>query len=160
MEQHNPQEKRLYRSKTDRVILGVCGGLGEYFDIDPIIFRIAFIALTIGAGSGVLLYIVLALLTPQSPATNTDKGKLQPVDFKEKVDGLVSELKENSTHQKKSGGALRLFFGLLFLIIGFGLLAQNLNLIPRFMFDFSILVNLWPIIIILIGVSLLSNAKR
>lgn len=160
MEQHNSQEKRLYRSRTDRVILGVCGGLGEYFDIDPIIFRIAFIALTIGVGSGVLLYIVLALLTPQSPTTDADKDKSQPIDLKEKVNGLASELKESSTHQRKSGGALRLFLGLLFLVIGFGLLAQNLNLIPRVVFDFSILVNLWPIIIILIGISLLSTTKR
>ena len=53
------EETRLYRSTRDRVFAGVAGGLGEYFNVDPIIFRIGFIALTLGAGSGVLIYIML-----------------------------------------------------------------------------------------------------
>lgn len=56
--------KRLYRSESDRKIAGICGGLAEYFDIDPVIPRIVFVALLIGAGSGLLLYIIMWFIIP------------------------------------------------------------------------------------------------
>jgi phage shock protein PspC (stress-responsive transcriptional regulator) len=60
--------KRFYRSKQDRWIAGVAGGLGEYFDIDPILVRLAFIFMaTMGGGTGVILYIILALFVEENP---------------------------------------------------------------------------------------------
>ena len=67
MEQGQKQPKRLYRSRKSRVIFGVCGGLGEYFEIDPFIVRIIFAAMTLAGGSGILLYLILAFLIPLSP---------------------------------------------------------------------------------------------
>lgn len=58
---------RLYRSDTDHVIAGVSGGLGDYFAVDPIWFRIGFVLLTIGGGSGVLIYLIMWLLVPKAP---------------------------------------------------------------------------------------------
>lgn len=59
-------EHRLYRSNTDRVIGGVCGGLGEYFAIDPVWFRIGFVLLALGGGSGILIYLLMwVILRPQ-----------------------------------------------------------------------------------------------
>jgi len=247
MEQSNLQEKRLYRSRTNRIIFGVCGGLGEYFNIDPIIFRIIFIALTLGAGSGVLIYILLAFLTPKAPISGITNQEPQPINVKDRVEGLASELKElenlpkrrnffgiaivilgvfllfnqllpwkifswgvlwaaliiflgvmilrgggeyskksqdtdeNSTkenfepvqesgvkeketvkeihhyHHKNNGGIFRLFFGLTVLIIGFGFLAQNFNLISGLNLDLSALLKFWPAFIILAGLSILSR---
>lgn len=59
------QPKRLYKSKTNRVLFGVCGGLGEYFNIDPTIFRLIIVLLICGAGSGPLAYIVAAIIIPE-----------------------------------------------------------------------------------------------
>jgi phage shock protein C len=59
--------KRLYRSRTNRKIAGVCGGLGEYFGVDPVIFRIVLLALLLGAGSGVLLYVIFWIAVPEAP---------------------------------------------------------------------------------------------
>ena len=61
-------EKRLQKSLTNKKIAGVCGGLGEYFNVDPVIFRAIFLILFICAGSGVIAYIVFALLmsTPKA----------------------------------------------------------------------------------------------
>jgi len=56
--------KKLYRSIEDRKIAGVCGGLGEYFDLDPVLFRAAFVVLAFLGGLGILLYLVLWLLIP------------------------------------------------------------------------------------------------
>lgn len=59
--------KKLYLSDTDRKIGGVCGGLGEYFDKDPILFRILFIFVTLIFGSGILLYLIMWLIIPRKP---------------------------------------------------------------------------------------------
>lgn len=60
-------QKRYYLSQTERKLSGVCGGLSEYFDIDPLLVRLAFVALVLCGGGGVLIYILLALLAPNGP---------------------------------------------------------------------------------------------
>lgn len=59
------ETRRLHRSRRDRVIAGVCGGLGEYFGINPLVFRIIFVVLAFGAGSAVLPYIILWIILPE-----------------------------------------------------------------------------------------------
>ncbi|MCQ2160278.1 MAG: PspC domain-containing protein [Bacteroidales bacterium] len=56
--------KQLTKSLSDKKLTGVCGGIAEYFNIDPIIIRIAFIILVFGYGVGLLAYILLAILLP------------------------------------------------------------------------------------------------
>lgn len=58
--------KKFYLSNTDRKIGGVCGGLAEYFNIDPLLVRIAFIVLVLGVGTGLWAYIILWLLAPRA----------------------------------------------------------------------------------------------
>ena len=60
-------EKRLYKSRRNRTICGVCGGIGEYFDIDPTIIRILWIVFTFAGGSGLLAYIICALVMSNNP---------------------------------------------------------------------------------------------
>ena len=55
---------RLRLSGTDRKIAGVCGGLGEYFELDPVLFRAAFVVLAFAGGLGILLYLALWLVVP------------------------------------------------------------------------------------------------
>ena len=59
--------KRLYRSNRDIMVCGVCGGIAEYFDIDPTIVRLVAVLLVCGGGSGLLAYLVAALIIPKSP---------------------------------------------------------------------------------------------
>jgi len=59
--------KRLYRSNTNRVIAGVCGGIAEYFNIDPIIIRIIAIALLLAGSAGLWAYIILWIVVPKNP---------------------------------------------------------------------------------------------
>lgn len=61
------EQKRYHLSQTDKKLGGVCGGIAEYFDVDPLLVRIAFIILFLGYGSGLLVYILLWLLAPKSP---------------------------------------------------------------------------------------------
>ncbi len=57
--------KRLYRSKKNRIIAGVCGGLGEYFNIDSTIIRLLWIILTLMGGAGILAYIIAWIIIPE-----------------------------------------------------------------------------------------------
>lgn len=59
--------KRLYRSVRDRRIAGVCGGIAEYFGVDPSLVRLAWIVFSCLGGSGVLAYIVCAIVIPPEP---------------------------------------------------------------------------------------------
>jgi phage shock protein C len=61
------QPKRLYRSRTDSMIAGVCGGLAEYFNIDPALVRLAFVAVLLLGGSAVLIYIIMWIVVPLEP---------------------------------------------------------------------------------------------
>ena len=59
--------RKLYRSKTDRKVAGVCGGLAQYFNIDPTLIRVLFVVLAILGGSGLLLYLALWIIVPNEP---------------------------------------------------------------------------------------------
>ena len=60
-------EKKLYRSKTDQKVAGVCGGIAKYFKIDSSIIRIIWALLILCAGTGLLAYIVCAFVLPEEP---------------------------------------------------------------------------------------------
>ena len=64
-------EKRLYRSRSEKMLFGVTAGLGDYFETDPTIVRLVFVLLCFLGGAGILLYIALAILMPEEPATGT-----------------------------------------------------------------------------------------
>jgi len=95
--------KRLYKSRRDRIIDGVCGGIGEYLGIDPAIVRIIFLLLFLMGGVGLLLYIAGMLIIPPNP------------EHKEK----------SPTEGQKKTSSLLFILGLLLVIIGFGLLLEN-----------------------------------
>ena len=59
--------KRLHKSESDKKLCGVCGGIAEYFDIDPTIVRLGWIIFCLAGGSGVLWYIIAALVMPEDP---------------------------------------------------------------------------------------------
>lgn len=67
--QHNLMEKRLYRSRKNRILSGVCGGIGEYIGIDPVIIRIIWAVLSILGFlfTGIIIYLIMILLIPEEP---------------------------------------------------------------------------------------------
>jgi phage shock protein C len=60
-------EKKLYKSRVDKKLAGVCGGVAEYFGLDPTLVRIGYAVLVLFAGTGLLLYIVCAFIMPEKP---------------------------------------------------------------------------------------------
>lgn len=146
--------KRLYRSYTDKMIGGVCGGLGEYFDIDPVIIRILFVVAVIFGGGGILAYIILWIVIPQKPYTvpkfdNESDAKIESETEPEvKSENTFREfvVQKRNINKNTLGGIILILLGLLFLID---------NFIPHIRFR-----DLWPIILIVIGISIILKARN
>jgi len=132
------EQKKLYRSDKDKVIFGVCGGLGEYFAIDPLIVRLIFIALSFGGGAGLFIYLIFALLVPLE---NKNPKVAQTVGGEKKLD--------NSLNNKDWS----LIIGAVLVIIGISALVSNFW---SFRFIWS---NLWPLLLILAGVMIIFKKK-
>ena len=138
--------KKLYRSKTNRVIFGVCGGLGEYFEIDPLIVRILFIVLSLAHGAGVIAYIILAILVPEDEKKAKKNGDVEPEEKAE-------EVKDGNWFRNAKN-----IFGLLIVLFG-------LNILFEQVFRYSIFswIN-WGIVlglvVILIGARIISKSNK
>ena len=61
------REKRLYRSRNNKMLCGVCGGIAEYFNIDPTLIRLLAVVFGLSGGSGILAYIIAAIIIPDNP---------------------------------------------------------------------------------------------
>lgn len=154
--------KRLYRSRRNRVILGVAGGLAEYFDIDVTIIRIIWVVLgLINPPIGVVGYFICALVVPEMPRTldqNRPLMDVRPVNGQSlstsDIDRELEELARQTgtaapagteptvTHRDHSQNTL--LFGVIIAGVGLMLLAHNL-------FSWINLARLWPALIILVG---------
>jgi phage shock protein C len=72
------ERRRLYRSTTDRRLAGVCGGLAEYFDIDPLLVRIGFVIAALAGGPGIIAYVVLWIAMPKASTDASPPARLAP----------------------------------------------------------------------------------
>lgn len=139
--------KRLYRSRTDRMIGGVCGGLGEYFGVDPTLLRLAFVLVTLAGGAGILIYLVLLIVLPEKP---------QELPAGEGVPALTTEVTGTgaSTEERVRNAML---LGVILILVGFVFLLRNLgiNLFAWFRGDL-----VWPLLLILGGFLLIVRHLR
>ncbi len=150
---------RITKSKTDRIIDGVCGGLAEYFGIDSLLVRLAFVALVFINGIGLILYIVLVIIMPKAekldqPPKETIQENVQ--EMGERIKGAGEELGSafsKKIEDKHTNHAS--WFGIILILIGVIFLLKTLNLIKWFNDDL-----IWPFIIICIGVWLLIKRWR
>ncbi len=127
-------EYRLYRSRKERIVGGVAGGLGEYLGVDPVIVRVLFILLTLATGWGVLLYIILLIVVPEAPEGLLVGGRgYHRLDAHER--GLLL------------GGTL--------VALGLVLLAKEMGV-----WWWVGLRRLWPLLLVAAGVALLIDRTR
>jgi phage shock protein C len=61
------ETRKLYRSRTDRMLGGVCGGLAQYFNMDATLIRVLFVVLTVLGGAGPLIYVAMWIIVPNEP---------------------------------------------------------------------------------------------
>ena len=151
-------KERLYRSRRDRVIGGVASGLGEYLNIDPVLIRVAFVVIALLSGIGVLLYIILWIVIPENYAegiydsTDTNKSDSGDKSDTAEEDFTNKDPKEFYKEYKKSNNG-RTIFGII--LVGAGLIFLGDRLFPFFDFE-----DLFPLLLIGIGVALLVNSIK
>ncbi|MBN2571393.1 MAG: PspC domain-containing protein [Ignavibacteriales bacterium] len=145
------ERQKIYRSRTNRVLGGVCAGLGNYLNLDPVLIRIIFVVLVIAAGSGVLIYIILWIIIPEEPVyiQQSTGQTIEPKDVNENVS--QGNYTQSEQVIKTKNGSGRMIFGVILIIVGLMFLFETL-------FDFLDFEYLGPIILILIGVALLYNS--
>ncbi len=158
-------EKRLYRSRSDRMIWGVCGGLAKYFDIDPTIVRIIAVLLVFTNGVGILAYIILAIVVPlESSEVTTPKDVIKEnvEEMKETASKLGQEIrstfvKEEGESEEAAKARHRRYnvVGIILIVIGILFLLASFNLFWWFRWAY-----LWPLILIAIGLLIILGARR
>ena len=129
--------KRIYRSKYDRMISGVCGGIGEYFTIDVLLVRILWIVITLFGGVGLLLYIAAVIIVPENP------GHL-----------------ESETEQPKKKNDKTFFWGALLIIVGIALIFKQMGLFHYLQIWNVPWQMIWAIMLISLGAFLMFNRNK
>ena len=71
------EPKRLYRSRSKRMLGGVCGGLGEYLNIDPVVLRVIFVIVGFLYGASLLIYLIMWILVPEEPQSEAPLAPVQ-----------------------------------------------------------------------------------
>ncbi|MGM0446600.1 MAG: PspC domain-containing protein [Bacillota bacterium] len=128
-------EKKLYRSRENRVIGGVCGGVGEYFEIDPVIVRIILLLLFFVGGIGFITYIIAWIIIPERPFE------------KENIEVDETVIKEQKEKRMKILGYILFGLGVYFILeIWF-----NINI------EFG--AELWSIGLIILGIVIIFKNK-
>ena len=163
--------KRLYRSSRERILGGVAGGIGDYFDIDPTLVRLAWILLAFAGGVGILGYLVAWIIIPEAPWRSRPPGEEREPGGRAAVGeqptaagtagqggeaGAASAAgnavyEEGERHYRYGSNSGAWIFGAVLVGLGFLLLLRNLwPILWRIPF--------WPVILILVGALLLAGA--
>ncbi len=158
-------DRRLYRSRTDRMIWGVCGGLAKYFNIDPVLVRIIFVLLTLANGIGIVAYIIMAIVVPlegSSAATprettreNIEEIKKSATDFSKDVRDTFARPAPPPEEEVASRHRNRNILGIVLILVGVIVLLASLNVLWWFRWSFF-----WPVILIVIGLLIIFTARR
>jgi len=144
-------EKRLYRSNNNKVIAGVCGGIAEYFNIDPTIIRIIWVVVGLTYGAGIIAYIIASIIIPSRKAdwsSNAWNGQSKSEEYESgfNPDEWKQEPKYDSDRSKNIVGIILIAIGVIFL--------------ARQFFSWIDLKVVLPLIFIAAGVLLIFRSRR
>lgn len=142
--------KKLYKSRENRVVSGVCGGIAEYFDVDPVLIRVLFVLFFFFGGSAILAYIIGMIIIPENPGEYIKKEKKSP--------------KSIQKHEEKSSdpGKNTLLVGSIFILLGLFFLMGQIPFLR--IYYHWIRHNFWeilfPILLISIGFAIIFNRRK
>ena len=158
-------EKRLYRSRSDRMIWGVCGGLAKYFDMDPTIVRVITALSIFLGGVGLWAYIILAIVVPledSKAAEPKDTIKENVEEMKETARELGREIQSTLAGEEGKSEEVakirhhrRNTLGIILIVLGILFLLDSLNI-----FWWLNWGNLWPLALVAIGVLVILSTRR
>ncbi|MFP4111469.1 MAG: PspC domain-containing protein [Candidatus Woesearchaeota archaeon] len=173
------EQKKLYRSRKDKMIAGVCGGLADYFDIDSVWVRLIFVVLLFMEGFGVLIYIIAWAIVPENPNqaktkntfaedaigkvksenkknkkdNNNPKKDIKQARVEKKAEKTSEPEKSTKTDHKNHSKTTGLIFGIVLIFVGvFYLMKRYIAWL-----DFGFV---WPSLLIILGLYLLFKKHK
>jgi phage shock protein C len=162
--------QRLYKSRKDKVLDGVCGGLGNYFDVDSVVIRIIWILATFFTGGiyGIFAYLIAMAIIPREPgqgkstsvhrsshSNDHTTGEEQTKGDISRISDDISNDHQDYTEERKNKFSLLL--GILLIIFGGVLLLERLVGINLRAWFLDIQMYLWPLLLVGLGVFLLTR---
>jgi len=124
--------KRLYKSRTEKVIDGVCGGIADYFGIDPTLVRLLWIASIFAGGAGIILYIIAMIIIPTEPYQQSQNSQAQSgssynynPQTGEKMYDVSSDGKVMRDNDESVSSMVKVIIGAVFLLMGMYFIANN-----------------------------------
>lgn len=146
-------DSRLYRSTTNRMIAGVCGGLGDYLNIDPTFVRLFFVLLALGRGIGGMVYLLFWIIVPlegqRRGASFEDTVRTGSEEIASQARAMGDDLREMVRNPNPQAGVI---IGVALIILGGVFLLDNLHLPWLMWLDFDVV---WPLLLIVGGIALL-----
>jgi phage shock protein PspC (stress-responsive transcriptional regulator) len=153
------ETKKLYRSCKDRILGGVAGGIGEYFEIDPTLIRLV-IAFSFFACFGFFAYLLAWIIIPLDPTCVDPKTGAEEIkahaervanDIRNAVEQDVQGSAKHSEVVKSRRNNVRMWFGIILIFFAASILAENL-------FGIGLWHNFWPIILVALGVVMVAGS--
>lgn len=140
------EQKKLYRSQSDRVLGGVAAGLAKYLAVDPALMRVAFVALALVDGIGILIYFVMWLIIPAENSTARSTEETVGANAAD----IANQFRSLGGSIGRPGGAL--VVGIFLVVIGSFFLARIF--VPQINFSM-----VWPLVLIAIGAFLIIRRR-
>lgn len=150
-------ENRLYRSRTDQMVGGVCGGLAQYLKIDATLVRLFFLLLALGSGVGVIVYLILWVIVPyegEGQVAGSDTVRAGADEMANRMRTLGADIQRAVREPNPKTG---LILGAALIIIGAVVLIDNLDLPWLHWLNFDML---WPVLLIAGGALLIWRRLR
>ncbi len=149
----------LYRSESNRMLGGVCGGLGDYLALDPVFIRLFFVLLFFGHGSGMMLYLILWIIMPNKSKVQEGKNfedniKDSAENFGERMQTIGQEFGEAMRSPNPQAGMI---VGIALVTLGGILFIENLGIYSLRWISFDVL---WPALLIIGGIVILQRRTR
>ena len=161
-------EKKLYRNEHNKMIGGVCSGLGDYLNIDPTIVRLVFLVMLIaGHGAGFILYIILLIVLPKRGINFNDPNFKPGVDYKvppgapfgspfnTSFNNAFNKPFTFAPFQPKKSSNSGMIFGVILIALGTIFLIDKLDIIPDWDFD-----KLLPAVLVIAGAALIFAGQK
>ena len=153
-------KKKLYRSRKDYMVAGVCGGIAEYFEVDSTLVRLLTVLVILLGGAGIVAYIIAWIIVPHNPDQVSDDIFSKREQFKEKVkkgaEDVIEEVKErfeSDEHSHSSGKNQKLLGGIIIIVVGLIFLLNSF-------FPWIAIGRLWPLVLIAAGIVFIVQAYR
>lgn len=150
-------DNRLFRSRADAKLGGICGGLAAFVRIDPTLVRVFFILLALANGIGILIYLMLWFVVPvegQDVSASATSMQATAQEIAEKARGFAEDVRNTAQGQGRQAAQL---IGLGLVVLGAVFLLQNLGIYWLRWIRFDVL---WPLILIAAGLALLYRRVR